>query len=82
MPWGFRKLLTHVWDTYCKDQNIPIAIYECGFAVEFEQNMTLEQIVDDKDRQDYLNKYIQVICDATKEEGIYINAFYTWSLLE
>jgi beta-glucosidase len=81
VPWGFRKLLTHVWDKYCKQDNIPIAIYECGFSVEHEQDMSLEQIVNDTDRQDYLNQYIQVLCDATKD-GINISAFYTWSLLE
>lgn len=44
--------------------------------------MSLERIVDDKDRQDYLNQYIKALCDATKEDSIWISAFYTWSLLE
>jgi beta-glucosidase/6-phospho-beta-glucosidase/beta-galactosidase len=82
VPWGFRKLLKFTWDTYCKDLNIPINIAECGFAVEFEQTMALEQIINDVDRQEYLNLYIQVLCDVTKEDGIWISGFYTWSLLE
>lgn len=62
--------------------NLPIVIAECGFAVEFEQNMTLEQIVNDVDRQEYLNLYIKALCDATTEDGVRVSGFYTWSLLE
>ncbi|KAF5971696.1 glycoside hydrolase family 1 [Fusarium coicis] len=82
VPWGFRKLLVHTWETYCKAQNIPIVISECGFSVEHEQHMSLEQIVDDKDRQEYLNLYIKALCDASKEDGVLVTGFYTWSLLD
>jgi beta-glucosidase/6-phospho-beta-glucosidase/beta-galactosidase len=44
--------------------------------------MSLEQIVDDKDRQEYLNLYIKALCDASKEDGVLVTGFYTWSLLE
>lgn len=82
VPWGFRKLLKFTWDTYCKHLDIPINIAECGFAVEFEQTFTLEQIVNDVDRQDYLNQYLRTLCDSVKEDGVKISGFYTWSLLE
>ncbi|KAL2213772.1 beta-glucosidase 1A [Sarocladium strictum] len=82
VPWGFRKLLKFTWDTYCKHLDIPINIAECGFAVEFEQTFTLEQIVDDVDRQDYLNQYLKTLCDSVREDGVKISGFYTWSLLD
>ena len=44
--------------------------------------MTLEQIVNDVDRQNYLNLYIQALCDAVKEDGVKVSGWYTWSLHE
>ncbi|RBR04494.1 hypothetical protein FVER53590_14160 [Fusarium verticillioides] len=82
VPWGFKKLLVYIWETYCKSQNIPIVISECGFSVEHEQHMSLEKIVDDKDRQEYLSLYIKALCDASKENGVLVTGFYAWSLLD
>ncbi|KIW12739.1 hypothetical protein PV08_07925 [Exophiala spinifera] len=82
VPWGFRKILLYTWDKYCKDKNIPIVISECGFAVEFEQHMSLDKIIDDKARQEYLNQYIKILCDVVREDGVRVSGFYVWSLLD
>lgn len=82
VPWGFRQLLVHCWDTYAKEHNLPVFIYENGYAVENEANMALHDIVDDKHRQEHLDVYISALCDAVKDHGVRVQGYHCWSLLE
>ncbi|KAK7211595.1 hypothetical protein V2G26_018773 [Clonostachys chloroleuca] len=80
--WGFRNLLIHCWENYAKDLDLPIYIYENGFPVEDEQHMPLEQILDDKDRQEFYSDYIRGLCDAVLDHGAKIQGYHCWSLLD
>lgn len=82
MPWGFRKLLNYCWDNYCKDNGIPIVITENGFAVDGEAEMTLEQVIDDTQRQTYYNGYVKELIEAVRDDGIKISGYLGWSLLD
>lgn len=44
--------------------------------------MTLEAIIDDKDRQEYYNSYFQAMCDAVRIDGVQVAGYHAWSLLE
>lgn len=61
---------------------MPVIVYENGFAVEHEEKMTLEQIIDDKDRQEFYNDYIKGLCDAVLDHGVKMGGYHCWSLLE
>ncbi|KEZ46413.1 Cyanidin 3-O-glucoside 5-O-glucosyltransferase (acyl-glucose) [Scedosporium apiospermum] len=80
--WGFRKLLVHCWEEYVKKLDMPIYVYENGFPVEHEAEMPLEQIIDDKDRQQFYSDYIQGLCDAVLDHGVKIEGYHCWSLLD
>ena len=82
MPWGFRNLLVHCWEEYAKAYDFPIIVYENGFPMENESKMSLEQIVDDKQRQHFCNEYIGALCEAVKDHGVKMGGYHYWSLLE
>lgn len=81
VPWGFRQLLNHVHKQYAGPNGLGIIITENGFAIQDEADRTLEQIVDDKERQEYYDLYITELCQAHKE-GIKMEGYLGWSLLE
>jgi beta-glucosidase/6-phospho-beta-glucosidase/beta-galactosidase len=81
VPWGFRQLLNHVHKQYAGPNGLGIIITENGFAIQDEADRTLDQIVDDKERQEYYDLYITELCQAHKE-GIKMEGYLGWSLLE
>jgi hypothetical protein len=81
VPWGFRQLLNHVHKQYAGPNGLGIIITENGFAIQDEAERTLEQIVDDKERQEYYDLYITELCQAHKE-GIKMEGYLGWSLVE
>ncbi|KAG7527744.1 hypothetical protein FFLO_06625 [Filobasidium floriforme] len=81
VPWGFRQLLNHVHKQYAGPNGLGIIITENGFAIQDEADRTLEQIVDDKERQEYYDLYITELCQAHKE-GIKMEGYLGWSLLD
>ncbi|KFY87335.1 hypothetical protein V498_07206 [Pseudogymnoascus sp. VKM F-4517 (FW-2822)] len=82
VPWGFRNLLIHCWETYAKELYMPIIVYENGYAVEHESKMGLEDIINDKYRQEFYDLYIGALCDAVKDHGVWITGYHCWSLLD
>lgn len=61
---------------------MPIIVYENGYAVEHESKMGLEDIINDKYRQEFYDLYIGALCDAVKDHGVWITGYHCWSLLE
>lgn len=57
-------------------------MYENGYAVEHEASAPLNEIVDDKYRQEFYDQYIQAMCDAVKNHGVWMSGYHCWSLLE
>jgi beta-glucosidase len=77
-PMGFRKLLNWVWDRY----HLPIIVTENGCVCPGESQMTLEQAVDDKFRTRYLGLYLDSISRAIYEDGVQVEGYYVWSLMD
>ncbi|KAI2943666.1 hypothetical protein CBS147321_4603 [Aspergillus niger] len=82
VPWGFKHLLVHCWERYAQQSNMPIFVYENGYAVENESSMSLEDIVNDVHRQEYHNLYIKALCDAVIDNGVHVEGYHAWSLLD
>ncbi|KAJ5419424.1 glycoside hydrolase superfamily [Penicillium crustosum] len=82
VPWGFRKVLVYCWDHFAKALDIPIIVYENGYAMENESSMAIESIIDDTARQEYYNNYFQALCDAVKMDGVQVAGYHAWSLLD
>uniref|UniRef100_A0A0B7KRV1 Beta-glucosidase n=1 Tax=Bionectria ochroleuca TaxID=29856 RepID=A0A0B7KRV1_BIOOC len=82
VPWGFAKMLTHVWKTYAQPLDIPIYVYENGYPVEDESKFPIQDIVNDKYRQEFFDLYIGALCDVVKNEGAKIAGYHCWSLLD
>ncbi|KAJ5970193.1 Glycoside hydrolase family 1 [Penicillium vulpinum] len=82
MPWlrvapgGFRKLLNWVWDRY----HLPILVTENGCPCPGE--IDLEVAVDDQFRQRYLGLYLDSISQAIYEDGVKVEGYYAWSLMD
>ncbi|OOQ87653.1 Beta-glucosidase 1B [Penicillium brasilianum] len=77
-PHGFRKLLNWVWIRY----RLPIIITENGCPCPGESQMTLDQAVDDQFRIRYFGLYLDAISRAIYDDGIKIEGYYAWSLMD
>ncbi|KAG8983628.1 hypothetical protein FRB93_007108 [Tulasnella sp. JGI-2019a] len=86
VPWGFRKLLGFIHQKWTSaavsGKAIPIYILENGWSTEDEAQRTLEEIINDTERQDYYAGYLEAMLRAIKEDGILIEGYFGWSLLE
>ncbi|KAJ9116485.1 hypothetical protein QFC22_004927 [Naganishia vaughanmartiniae] len=82
LPWGFRKVLQHVYKEYAKPCGIKIYVTENGFTIAGETSMTVADRVNDVQRQAYFNGYIKQLIDAVREEGIPMAGYMGWSLLD
>lgn len=82
VPWGFYNLLVHCWRTYAEPLDIPVIVYENGYAVEHESKMRLEGIIDDQYRQEFYDLYISAMLRAVKNDGVKMSGYHCWSLLE
>lgn len=81
-PWGFRKLLQHVYHKYTKHLGIDIIITENGFAVKDEGKKPFEERINDVERQHYYAGYLKELIEAVVDDGIPIGGYMAWSLLE
>jgi beta-glucosidase len=72
----------HCWESYAKDLDLPIIVYENGYAVEHEAQMSVEEVIDDKFRQEFYDVYISALLDAVKDHGVKVTGYHCWSLLE
>lgn len=75
-PEGFRKLMNWVWNRY----HLPIIISENGCPCPGESDV--EVAVDDKYRQRYFGLYLDAISRAIYEDGIPVEGYYVWSLID
>ena len=82
MPWlriapgGFRKLMKWVWDRY----QLPIIVTENGCPCPGEADFKVA--TDDHFRQRYLGLYLDAISRAIYEDGIKVEGYYVWSLMD
>ncbi|KAG8881832.1 hypothetical protein FRB98_004101 [Tulasnella sp. 332] len=86
VPWGFRKLLNAVHNKWTSasvtGKAIPIYITENGWSSEDEAKRTFEDIINDTERGEYYAGYIEAMLRAMNEDGVLIQGYLAWSLLE
>jgi beta-glucosidase len=82
VPWGFRKVLQHVYKEYAKPSGIRIYVTENGFTITGETKMTTAERVNDVQRQTYFNGYIKQLINAVREDGMPVAGYMGWSLLD
>ncbi|KAH7120286.1 glycoside hydrolase superfamily [Dactylonectria estremocensis] len=82
MPWlriapgGFRKVLNWVWDRY----RLPILVTENGCPCPGEADVKVA--IDDQFRQRYIGLYLDSISRAIYEDGVKVEGYYVWSLMD
>ncbi|KAF7549515.1 hypothetical protein G7Z17_g6335 [Cylindrodendrum hubeiense] len=82
MPWlriapgGFRKMLNWVWDRY----RLPILVTENGCPCPGEADLRVA--IDDQFRQRYIGLYLDSISQAIYEDGVKVEGYYVWSLMD
>ncbi|KAL1517173.1 hypothetical protein ABEB36_000972 [Hypothenemus hampei] len=72
VPWGFRKLINYVWNTYGVNE---IVITENGWA-------DVESILEDDDRITYISQFLSALLDAVYEDNVNVTGYTVWSLLD
>lgn len=77
-PDGFRKLLNWVWNRY----HVPIIVTENGCPCPGESQMAPEQAVNDTFRIRYLGLYLDAISRAIYEDGVEVQGYCAWSLMD
>ncbi|KZT10298.1 glycoside hydrolase family 1 protein [Laetiporus sulphureus 93-53] len=77
-PPGFRTLLNYLWKTYEK----PIYVTENGFAAKNENTLPREEVLHDVDRIEYFEGYANAMLQAATEDGVPVNGYFGWSLLD
>ncbi|KAH7355899.1 glycoside hydrolase superfamily [Pyrenochaeta sp. MPI-SDFR-AT-0127] len=75
-PEGFRKLLNWVWKRY----RLPITVSENGCPCVGEENV--QTAVHDDFRQRYFGLYLDAISRAIYEDGVDVESYYAWSLMD
>ena len=77
-PVGLRMALNELRDNYTKD--LPLFIGECGIgAIDYPSS---DGRVHDPERIDYLYKHLEQVDYAIREDGIPVEGFYVWSLMD
>ncbi|RZB39140.1 myrosinase 1-like [Asbolus verrucosus] len=71
VPWGCRRVLNWIKESY---GNPPIFITENGFSDRGE--------LDDVDRIDYFESYLNAVLEAIHEDGVQVRGYAAWSLLD
>jgi len=61
---------------------VPIYITESGFAIDGEDDLSLEEQIKDEQRKHYYAGYLKEMFEAIRDDGIEIGGYMAWSLLE
>lgn len=77
-PTGFQKHLNWIWNRY----NVPIIVTENGCVCPDEDNMKVEEAVNDTFRSRYFGLYLDSISRAIYEDGVRVEGYYAWSLMD
>ncbi|KDE02348.1 beta-glucosidase 1B [Microbotryum lychnidis-dioicae p1A1 Lamole] len=78
VPWGFRKLLGWIWDRY----HVPIVVTENGYPVTDENNFSLQKAIDDTERCNFYESYLNEMEKAMLLDGVDVRGYCAWSLLD
>lgn len=82
VPWGFRKLLSHVHERYAAPAGgLDVWITESGCDGPGEATTPLPAVLDDTFRLNYYKGYVAAAVDAAAA-GVPIKGYFAWSLLD
>jgi len=82
VPWGFRKLLSHVHATYAAPAGgLDVWITESGCDGPGEATAPLPAVLDDTFRTNYFKGYVAAAVEAAAA-GVPIKGYFAWSLLD
>nr|XP_033803152.1 lactase-phlorizin hydrolase [Geotrypetes seraphini] len=76
VPWGLRRLLNFVSAEYTKSTKL---IYITGNGMPTEYG---GDYINDSKRIDYINSYANEALKAVKEDGVSVQSYIVWSLLD
>ncbi|CAN8245162.1 unnamed protein product [Cochlearia groenlandica] len=77
-PEGFRKMLNYLKHRY---PNIPIFITENGFGDMEKPETTVQELLQDTKRVQYMNGYLEALKEAMRD-GANVKGYFAWSLLD
>ena len=78
-PWALRKLLNWVKEHYNDPE---IIITENGFAVDDENELTVEEALNDEKRVNYLTSHVNEALKAIRLDAVRLKGYFYWSLLD
>jgi len=82
VPWGFRKLLHHVYTAYAAPAGgLDVWITESGCDGPGEATAPLPSVLNDSFRLAYYKGYVAAAVEAA-EAGVPIKGYFAWSLLD
>ncbi|BAT87442.1 Beta-glucosidase 47 [Vigna angularis] len=76
-PEGMEKIVTYIWERF----KIPIFVTENGVGWKEEPNLTIEEMINDEDRIDYVRAYLDALVTAIRK-GVDVRGYFLWSLLD
>jgi len=79
VPWGIRKSLQYIKETYGNPQ---IFITENGVSVPDESLLPLQQALNDSFRINYYGGYLSQVSKSISEDQVNVKGFFAWSLLD
>lgn len=82
VPWGFRKVLQYIHDHYTHPLGLDIFVTENGWCVKGEHSKSLEDAVNDLQRQEFFAGYLKEGVENAVASGIPIKGYFVWSLAE
>ena len=86
VPWAFRSLLNFIDETY-DSKKYPIFVTENGLSSRDDDfgggnGTDLEPNLNDQFRVDFYNEYIGQMQRAINEDGVNVEAYTAWSLMD
>ncbi|XP_006840571.2 beta-glucosidase 22 isoform X2 [Amborella trichopoda] len=78
VPWGIRRLLEYIKQTY---KNPMVFIHENGYRIPCNNSTPLSEALNDTARVTYLENYIEGLLDAVRN-GSNTKGYFVWSFID
>ncbi|KAH7653640.1 Beta-glucosidase protein [Dioscorea alata] len=78
VPEGMEKIVTYISKTY---NNTPIFITENGLSQKSDDSSSVEELLNDTDRIEYLDSYLTFLTRAIRK-GADVRGYFVWSLID
>ncbi|KAM0950268.1 putative glycosidase [Dioscorea sansibarensis] len=78
VPKGMEKIVTYISETY---NNTPMFITENGLSQKNDDSISMEELLNDTDRIEYLDSYLSFLIRAMRK-GADVRGYFVWSLID